>query len=185
LKIANIVSNTARNLNAVVVLENLPEQCPRNMIKDVRDSVLRHRVYQAGFRGMVKAIEEKCLERGIPVVKVDPRNTSSTYPFCNSKLMRGNASRRLKCLKCGAEMGRDVVGIMNIERRYLTSKGLVPLAPMPYDPALEVAVLPMKEWARWKSLDATNKNELMRMSIQGQTAYVSYIFLLQEQIQRS
>ena len=62
-KIANIVSNTARNLNAVIVLENLPEQCPRNMIRDVRDPALRHRIYQAGFRGMVKATEEKCLER--------------------------------------------------------------------------------------------------------------------------
>jgi putative transposase len=90
-KIANIVSNTARNLNAVIVLENLPEQCPRNMIRDVRDPALRHRIYQAGFRGMVKAIEEKCLERGVSVVKVDPRNTSSTCPFCGSKLMRGSA----------------------------------------------------------------------------------------------
>jgi len=37
--------------------------------------------------------------------------------------------------------------------------------PMPSDPTLEVAVLPVKEWARWKSLDATNKYKLMRMSI--------------------
>jgi putative transposase len=165
LKIANIVTNTAKNINAVVVLEKLPKQCPRNMIKGVKDPALRHRIYQAGFRGMVRAIEEKCLERGVPVDKINPRNTSSTCPYCNSKLMRGRASRRLKCLKCGVEMGRDVVGVMNIERRYLTSKGLVPLAPMPSDPALEVVVLPMKEWARRKSLDATNKHELMRMSI--------------------
>jgi putative transposase len=100
LKIANIVANTAKNINAVVVLEKLPKQCPRNMIKGVKDPALRHRIYQAGFRGMVKTIEEKCLERGIPIVKVDPRNTSSTCPFCNSKLMRGNAPRQLKCPKC-------------------------------------------------------------------------------------
>jgi len=36
---------------------------------------------------------------------------------------------------------------------------------MPGDPAPEVAVLPVKEWARRKSLDATNKNKLMRMNI--------------------
>jgi hypothetical protein len=54
---------------------------------------------------------------------------------------------------------------LNLEKRYLTSKGLVPLAPMPSEPALEVAVLPMKEWARRKSLDAINKHGLMRMSI--------------------
>jgi len=165
LKIANIVANTAKNINAVVVLEKLPKQCPRNMIKGVKDPALRHRIYQAGFRGMVKTIEEKYLERGIPIVKVDPRNTSSTCPFCNSKLMRGNAPRQLKCPKCRFKAGRDIVAVLNLEKKYLTSKGLVPLAPMPRDPTLEVVVLPMKGWARRKSLDTTKKHELMRMSI--------------------
>jgi hypothetical protein len=45
LKIANIVANTARSINAVVVLEKLPKQCPRNMVRDVKDPVLRHRIY--------------------------------------------------------------------------------------------------------------------------------------------
>jgi len=165
LKIANIIANIAKSINAVVVLEKLPKQCPRNMIRDVRDSVLRHRIYQAGFRGMVKAIEEKCLERGVPVVKVDPRSTSSTCPFCNSKLMRGNAPRQLKCPKCKFKAGRDVVAVLNLERKYLTLKGCMPFTPMPSDPTPEVAVLSMREWARWKSLDATNKHEPMRMSI--------------------
>jgi putative transposase len=164
LKIAKIIANTTEKLNAVVILEKLPKQCPRNMIKDVKDSTLRHRIYQAGFRGMVKVIEEKCLERGVLVAKVNPKHTSSTCPLCNSKLMRGHASRHLKCSKCGVELGRDVAAVMNIERRYLTYKGLVPLAPMPCEPALEVAVLPMREWARRKSLGATKK-KLMRMSI--------------------
>jgi putative transposase len=165
LKIANIVSNTAKSINAVVVLENLPKQCPRNMIRDVRNPALRHRIYQAGFRGMVRAIEEECLERGVPVVKVDPRNTSSTCPFCGSRLMRGDAPRQLKCPRCGFKAGRDVVAVLNLEKKHLTSKGLVPLAPMPGEPTLEVAVLPMREWARRKSLDAINKHELIRMSI--------------------
>jgi putative transposase len=165
LKIANIIANTAKGLNAVVVLEELPKQCPRNMIRDVRDPALRHRIYQAGFRGVVKAIEEKCVERGVPVIKVDPKNTSSTCPSCGSKLMRGYAPRQLKCPKCGFRAGRDVIAVLNLEKKYLTPKGLVPLAPMPSEPTPEVAVLPMKEWARRKSLDAINKHELIRMSI--------------------
>jgi putative transposase len=164
-KIANIVANTAKNINAVVVLEKLPKQCPRNMIKGVEDPALRHRIYQAGFRGVVKAIEEECLERGVPVAKVDPRNTSSTCPFCNSKLMRGNVPRQLKCPRCGFKAGRDVIATLNLEKKYSTPKGLVPFTPMPSEPTPEVAVLPMKEWARRKPLDATNKHELMRMSI--------------------
>jgi putative transposase len=162
LKIANIVANTARKLNAVVILERLPKQCPRNMIKDVRDPVLRHRIYQAGFRGVIKAIEEKCLERRVPVVKVDPRNTSSICPFCGSKLMRGNAPRQLKCPKCGFKAGRDVVAVLNLERKYLTSEGCVSFTPMPSEPTLEVAALPMKEWVRRKSLGETLKNPKMK-----------------------
>jgi putative transposase len=165
LKIANIIANTAKNLNAIVVLEKLPKQCPKNMIKNVKDSMLRHRIYQAGFRGIVRAIEEKCLERGAPIVKVDPRNTSSKCPFCGSKLMRGDAPRQLKCPRCGFRAGRDVIAVLNLERKYLTLKGPVPLAPMPSEPTPEVAVLTVKEWARRKSLDATNKHKLMRMSI--------------------
>jgi len=165
LKIANIVANTAKNINAVVVLEKLPKQCPRNMIKGVKDPALRHRIYQAGFRGMARAIEEKCLERGVPVDKINPRNTSSTCPFCNSKLMRGDAPRQLRCPKCEFESGRDVIAVLNLEKKYLTLKGCVPFTPMPCEPTLEVVALPMKEWARRKSLDATNKHELMRMSI--------------------
>jgi len=165
LKIANIVASTAKAFNAVVVLEKLPKQCPRNMVRDVKDPALRHRIYQAGFRGVVKAIVEKCLERGVPVVKVDPRNTSSTCPICNSKLMRGNAPRYLRCPMCGLVAGRDVIAVLNLEKRYLALKGSVPLAPMPDDPTPEVAVLPVREWARRKSLGATNNHELMRMSI--------------------
>jgi len=165
LKIANIIANTAKNLNAVVVVENLPRKCSDNMIRNVEDPVLRHRIYQAGFRSMVKSIEEKCLEKGILVFKVNPKNTSSTCPLCNSKLMRGSAPRHLKCPNCGFESGRDVVAVLNIEKKYLTLKGPMPLAPMPSEPTLEVAVLPVKEWARRKSLDAMRDHKPIQTSI--------------------
>ncbi len=165
-KVANIIANIAKQLNAVVVLEDLPKRCPRNMISNVKDRKLRHRIYQAGFRSLVKVIEEKCLEKGAHVVKVNPRGTSSTCPFCNSKLMRGDAPRQLKCPKCNVEMGRDVVAVLNLEKRYLTLEGHLPFAPMPDESALEVAVLPMKEWMRRKSLPqiqyATVLNKMKR-----------------------
>jgi transposase len=43
----------------------------------------------------------------------------------------GPAPRRLKCKKCKFEVGRDAVAVLNLEGRYLTPKGLMPLAPMP------------------------------------------------------
>lgn len=156
MKLANIIAETAKQLNAVVAVENLPKRCPENMIRDVKNSKLRHRIYQAGFRSLIKAIEEKCLERGILVVKVNPKGTSSVCPICGYEPMRGYAPRLLLCPRCNLKIGRDVVAVMNIEKRaFQTLKGSVPLGPMPYDSAPEVAVLPMKEWMREKSLPPT------------------------------
>jgi putative transposase len=79
--------------------------------------------------------------------------------------MRGDALRQLKCPRRGFRAGRDVIAALNLGRKCLTLKGPVPLAPMPSEPAPEVAVLTVKEWARRKSLDAINKHELIKMSI--------------------
>ncbi len=84
-KIANVIANTAKQLNAVMVLEDLPKQCPRG--------------------------------------------TSSTCPFCGSKLMRGSAPRRLKCTKCNVEMGRDIVVVLNLEKEVLNYKGACAVRP--------------------------------------------------------
>ena len=73
--------------------------------------------------------------------------------------------RQLKCPRCGFRAGRDIIAVSNLEKKYSTSKGPVPLAPMHGEPAPEVAVLTVKEWARRKSLDAINKHELIKMSI--------------------
>jgi transposase len=74
---------------------------------------------------------------------------------------RGNSN----ALDVGLELGRDVVAVLNLERKYLTFKGLVPLAPMPSEHTLEVAALPVKGWVRRMSLNAANKYKQMRMSI--------------------
>jgi hypothetical protein len=50
-------------------------------------------------------------------------------------------------------------------------EGCVPFTPMPYEPTLKVAVLPMKEWARRNSLDATSKHKATKISIQGQAEF--------------
>jgi len=151
LKIANIIANTAKQLGGIVILEKLPKECPRNMIRNIRDKKLRHRIYQAGFRMLLKAIIEKCEENGVPYTLINPKGTSSICPFCGSKLMRGDAPRQLYCKKCGKGLGRDVVAVLNLERK-ATSQGRVPFAPMPNDSGLEVAVLPMRDWMRRKSL---------------------------------
>jgi len=59
-----------------------------------------------------------------------------------------------------------VTAVLNLRKKYLTSKGCIPFTPMLNDSTLEVAVLPMKGWVRRKSLDATMKtNKVIRMAL--------------------
>ncbi|ABL88240.1 transposase, IS605 OrfB family [Pyrobaculum islandicum DSM 4184] len=161
-KAANFVVREAERLGAAIAVENLPKEAPKNMISRVDDPVLRDRIYKAGFRSMLRKIIRKARERGIPVVKVNPRRTSSTCPRCGGGLARGSAPRLLRCPHCGREWGRDVAAVINIERRAL-EEGRVPPGPMPDDPMPEVAWLPMGAWARRKSLGAISQ-ELSAMT---------------------
>jgi IS605 OrfB family transposase len=58
-KLANIVARAARERQYAIVLEELGEEPANEMINHVRDDQLRHRIYQASFKGVQKAVEEK------------------------------------------------------------------------------------------------------------------------------
>jgi len=100
-KLANIVVRAARERQYAVVLEELGEEPANEMINHVRDDQLRHRIYQASFKGVQKAVEEKAREYGVPVVYVDPRNTSRTCPVHSAEITYGNGSRVGRCSKGG------------------------------------------------------------------------------------
>jgi len=68
-------------------------------------------------------------------VVVEPKGTSSTCPKCSSKL-KENGYRRLKCPVCGLENDRDIIAVLNIERRALLKMGgslTTPTAPQMTD----------------------------------------------------
>jgi putative transposase len=87
-KVANVIASTTKKLNAVVILEKLPKRCPRNMIKGVKVPSLKHRIPQAGFRGMVKRLKGSALKEAFPIGKVDPKGASPKRPLCGSKLIK-------------------------------------------------------------------------------------------------
>ena len=175
-KLANIVIRVARERQYAVVLEELGEEPAREMINHVEDDQLRHRIYQASFKGVQRAIEEKAREHGIPVVHVDPRNTSRMCPVHNAEIIYSNGSRVGRCSRGGELWHRDVVACYNLPlRARLGDGGDVPSpgglnldgSPVPlgstaaHDPML----IAREAWARWKSLDAMNKHGLTRMGI--------------------
>ncbi len=153
-QVANLIVKTARELKAIVVLEKLPEKTPSNMISKINNKMLKHRIYQAGFRGSLNTIIDKCMEFDVPYVLVNPRNTSSTCPTCNSILVRGNAPRQMVCPKCRYQAGRDIIAVFNLEKRYLQMTAPMPLGGTPY----EVGVKLMNPAQRVKPLPTIHSN---------------------------
>jgi len=113
-KIANIVVQLARQRGYAIVLERLGRNPGKNMIKGVKDPELRHRIYQAAFRGVQRAIEEKAREFGVPIIYVDPKNTSKLCPIHGVKIKYSKKTRRGRCPVGGEVWHRDVVAVWNL-----------------------------------------------------------------------
>jgi len=165
-KLANIVVRVAREKQYAIVLERLGENPAKEMINHIRDDQLRHRIYQASFKGVQKAIEEKAREHGVPVIYVNPKNTSKTCPIHSALVIYKNGSRVGRCSKGGELWYRDVVACYNLHLRARLGNGStapslgglslngspVPLgSTSTHDPTVATRAL----WARWKSLDET------------------------------
>ena len=100
-----------------------------NMIKRIKDKQLRHRIFQASFRGIQRAIEEKAREYGVPVIYVNPKNTSKLCPVHNAPIIYSNGSRIGRCRKGGELWHRDVVACWNLFLKALRGDGALLQAP--------------------------------------------------------
>ena len=175
-KIANLIVKTAYEKQYAIVLEKLSKRVANNMIKRIRDKQLRHRIFQASFRGIQRAIEEKAREYDAPVIYVDPRNTSKLCPIHGILIIYNNGSRIGKCSKGGELWHRDVVACWNLLLKALRGDGSY--APSPAGLNVDVSPMPLgmkathdpirvakPAWARWKSLEVTLNNP----NLQGMT----------------
>jgi len=175
-KLANIIVRVASEKRYAIVLERLGKHPARDMINHIKDDQLGHRIYQASFKGVQKAIEEKARQYSVLVVYVDPRNTSRACPIHSSLIVYENGSRIGMCSKGRELWHRDVVACYNLLLRARLGNGST--APSPGGLNLDGSPVPLGStathdptvvykalWARRKSLDATNKHELMRMNI--------------------
>ncbi|ACL10572.1 IS element ISDka1 orfB, putative transposase [Desulfurococcus amylolyticus 1221n] len=165
-KIASIIVREAFKRRYAIVLERLGRRPAEHMIARISDEQLRHRVFQAAFRGVQRAIEEKAREHGVPVVYVDPKNTSRLCPVHGSKIVYGDESRIGKCERGGEIWHRDVAAVWNLLLKALRGGGsaapspaglFVDGSPVPLGStaAHEPTVIARDLWARWKSLEAT------------------------------
>ena len=140
-KLANIIVRVARERQYAVVLERLGRNPAREMINHVRDGQLRHRIFQASFKGVQRAIEKKARENGIPAIRVDPRNTSRLCPLHSSLIVYSNGSRIGRC-SAGSELWhRDVVACWNLLLKALRGGGSG--APSPGGLTLDGSPVPL------------------------------------------
>jgi len=117
-----IVETASRSAKALA-LENLKG------IRDRSNGFSREMRWLMGnwaFNQLAQFIRYKAEQAGIPVVFVDPRNTSRTCSACGyiDKANRKSQSEFL-CLECGFESNADLNAAVNIEARAAQSYGLL------------------------------------------------------------
>jgi IS605 OrfB family transposase len=167
MKTANMIVREAMRMRGVIVIERISGDDIRIMVSRYKNKQLRHRIYQSELKGELNAIIDKAREYGVPVLMVDPRNTSKICPIHNASMEYGE-DRIGICSKGGERWHREVVALINIYLKALEAlyegnaqKGFgdprVDGSPMPLGSTAthEPIEIPRSLWGRWKSLDAT------------------------------
>ena len=112
-QLAVCVVNMASQKNSALAIEDL-----RRLNQSFKDFSKNQRVrlHLWAYKKLLKTIEFKAKIEGIPVIKVNPRGTSSECPVCQSRL-KENGYRRLRCPLCGFEAGRDYIAALNVRMK--------------------------------------------------------------------
>lgn len=113
-KIAKYLVLRARRMGAAIAVEDLDKLWHNASQKS---GTLADRLSRFAYRKLIQAIEAKHAEYNVPLVYIDPRNTSRTCPRCDSPLRYRH--KLAVCPRCGFKADRDTVGVMNIYKRAL------------------------------------------------------------------
>jgi putative transposase len=115
---------------STIVLENLTHIRSTSRIGrgkgKKRDT--KRRLHSWSFAQFHGFLAYKAQERGMQVVKVDPRHTSQTCSFCHFQHRSNRRSQSLfKCRECGYTLNADLNASYNIREKHLARLG-TPLA---------------------------------------------------------
>jgi putative transposase len=114
-QVANSVLKFAEERKSAIVLEDLKG------FKSKRSKELNRRLSMWPRRKLHQIIVYKAQWRGIPVVKVDPRNSSRTCPICG-RIQDSRMGAEFKC-KCGWRLDRHINASINLLQTAI-SKGM-------------------------------------------------------------
>ncbi len=114
-QVANSVLKFAEERRSAIVLEDLKGMRPK------RNKELNRRLSLWPRRKLHQIIEYKAQWKGIPVVKVDPRNSSRTCPICG-RIQCSRMGPEFKC-ECGWHLDRHINASINLLQTAI-SKGM-------------------------------------------------------------
>jgi putative transposase len=114
-QVANSVLKFAEERKSAIVLEDLKGLRPKS------SKELNRRLSLWPRRKLHQIIEYKAQWRGIPVVKVDPRNSSRTCPICRT-IQDSRMGAEFKC-ECGWRLNRHINASINLLQTAI-SKGM-------------------------------------------------------------
>jgi IS605 OrfB family transposase len=100
-------------MRGVIVIERISGEDIRVMIARYRNKQLGHRIYQSALKGELNTIIDKAREYGVPVLMVDPKNTSKICPIHKAVVEYGE-DRIGVCSKRGERWHREVAALINI-----------------------------------------------------------------------
>jgi len=136
-KARDVVEDWARKTAVRIVEEAKRRSCAvavedlTGLIEAIRELPKEHRVklMALAYHKLLWWIRWQAAKRGVVVVEVNPRGTSTTCPKCGGK-MEEIGHRRVRCTVCGFEAGRDVVAVLNIEKRARDKLGHPTFSPV-------------------------------------------------------
>jgi putative transposase len=76
--------------------------------------------YEAGFGQFRQMLEYKAESAGIPLIPVNPKDTSQNCSRCGKEVPKGLKERVHTCPACGLVLDRDVNAAVNILKRGLS-----------------------------------------------------------------
>ena len=114
-QVANSVLKFAENRRSAIILEDLKG------FKSKRSKELNRRLSMWPRRKLHRIIEYKAQWRGIPVVKVNPRNSSKTCPICG-RIQDSRMGAEFRC-ECGWRLDMHINASINLLQTAI-SKGM-------------------------------------------------------------
>jgi len=114
-QVVNSVLKFAEERKSAIVLEDLKGMMPK------RNKELNRRLSMWPRRKLHQIIEYKAQWKGVPVVKVDPRNSSRTCPTCG-RIQYSRMGAEFRC-ECGWHMDRHLNASINLLQTAI-SKGM-------------------------------------------------------------